>query len=39
MTVVPGGLEGVEEGLRRLQQGEVRGEKLVYRIKETPGLA
>ncbi|GAA6014869.1 hypothetical protein JCM10207_002207 [Rhodosporidiobolus poonsookiae] len=39
VTVVPGGLAGVEEGLRRLQQGEVRGEKLVYCIAETPGLA
>ncbi|GAA6042015.1 hypothetical protein JCM8097_009146 [Rhodosporidiobolus ruineniae] len=39
VTVIPGGLEGVKEGLRRLQQGEVRGEKLVYRIAETPGLA
>lgn len=38
VTVVPGGLEGVKEGLRRLQEGEVRGEKLVYRIAETPGL-
>ncbi|GAA5947211.1 hypothetical protein JCM3775_007596 [Rhodotorula graminis] len=39
VTVVPGGLEGVKEGLRRLQEGEVHGEKLVYRINETPGLA
>ncbi|GAA5914764.1 hypothetical protein JCM6882_002736 [Rhodosporidiobolus microsporus] len=39
VTVVPGGLAGVEEGLRRLKEGEVRGEKLVYRIAETPGLA
>lgn len=39
VTIVPGGLEGVSEGLRRLEQHEVRGEKLVYRIKETPGLA
>ncbi|GAA5841465.1 hypothetical protein JCM11251_007147 [Rhodosporidiobolus azoricus] len=39
VTVVPGGLAGVEEGLRRLKEGEVKGEKLVYRIKETPGLA
>ncbi|GAA5843998.1 hypothetical protein JCM9279_003697 [Rhodotorula babjevae] len=39
VTVVPGGLEGVKEGLRRLQAGEVHGEKLVYRIAETPGLA
>lgn len=39
VTIVPGGLEGVSEGLRRLEQHEVRGEKLVYRIKDTPGLA
>ncbi|BGP47302.1 hypothetical protein JCM10450v2_003154 [Rhodotorula kratochvilovae] len=39
VTVIPGGLAGVKEGLRRLQEGEVRGEKLVYRIAETPGLA
>lgn len=38
VTVVPGGLEGVAEGLRRLQAGEVKSEKLVYRISETPGL-
>ncbi|TNY21205.1 chaperonin 10-like protein [Rhodotorula diobovata] len=38
VAVLPGGLEGVKEGLRRLQAGEVHGEKLVYRIKETPGL-
>ncbi|GAA6043353.1 hypothetical protein JCM8097_008046 [Rhodosporidiobolus ruineniae] len=38
VTVVPGGLAGVAEGLRRLKEGEVRGEKLVYRIAETPGL-
>lgn len=38
VTIVPGGLEGVKEGLRRLAKHEVKGEKLVYRIKETPGL-
>lgn len=38
VKIVPGGLEGVEEGLRMLQEGEVSGEKLVYRISETPGL-
>ncbi|KDE06882.1 hypothetical protein MVLG_02770 [Microbotryum lychnidis-dioicae p1A1 Lamole] len=38
VTIVPGGLGGVKEGLRRLQEGEVRGEKLVYRINETEGL-
>ncbi|GAA5994328.1 zinc-binding alcohol dehydrogenase family protein [Rhodotorula paludigena] len=39
VTVIPGGLEGVKEGLRRLEAGEARGEKYVYRIAETPGLA
>ncbi|GAA6046404.1 hypothetical protein JCM3770_004902 [Rhodotorula araucariae] len=39
VTVIPGGLSGVKEGLWRLQDGEVRGEKLVYHISETPGLA
>lgn len=38
VTVVPGGLGGVAEGLRRLQENEVSGEKLVYRIAETEGL-
>ncbi|GAA5831645.1 hypothetical protein JCM3766R1_004964 [Sporobolomyces carnicolor] len=38
LEIVPGGLGGVEEGLRRLQQNEVKGQKLVYRIAETPGL-
>jgi NADPH2:quinone reductase len=36
--VVPGGLEGVEEGLRRLQDGKVSAKKLVYKIADTPGL-
>lgn len=39
VEVVPGGLEGVKEGLRRLEQNEVKGQKLVYRVAETPGLA
>lgn len=30
--VVPGGLEGVEEGLRRLKNGEASGRKFVYRV-------
>ncbi|GAA5927258.1 zinc-binding alcohol dehydrogenase family protein [Sporobolomyces koalae] len=38
LEVIPGGLAGVKEGLRRLQQNEVKGQKLVYRIAETPGL-
>jgi NADPH2:quinone reductase len=33
--VVPGGLDGVEDGLRRLQSGEVSAKKLVFRISET----
>lgn len=32
--VVPGGLGGVEEGLRRLRMGEAGGKKMVYRIEE-----
>jgi NADPH2:quinone reductase len=36
--VVPGGLSGVDAGLRRLKDGKVAGAKLVYRIEETPGL-
>lgn len=31
--VVPGGLRGVEEGLRRLRMGETGGKKMVYRIE------
>jgi NADPH2:quinone reductase len=33
--VIAGGLDGVEEGLRRLKKGESRGYKFVYRIEET----
>ncbi|KAK4693824.1 hypothetical protein P7C71_g3642, partial [Lecanoromycetidae sp. Uapishka_2] len=32
--VVPGGLEGVEEGLRKLKSGEAKGYKFVYRVLE-----
>jgi len=38
ITVVPNGLAGVPEGFRRMREKEVSGEKLVYRISETPGL-
>ncbi|KAK4701754.1 hypothetical protein P7C70_g4474, partial [Phenoliferia sp. Uapishka_3] len=38
VTVLEGGLKGVEEGLRRLKEGEVRSEKFVYIVKDTPGL-
>ena len=36
--VIPGGLAGVEEGLKRLKRGEAKGKKFVYRIGETNGL-
>jgi NADPH:quinone reductase-like Zn-dependent oxidoreductase len=39
ITVVPGGLEGVKEGFRRMREGEVSGEKLVFRVADTPGLS
>lgn len=39
VTVIPMGLDGVGEGLRRLEAHEVHSEKFVYRIAETPGLA
>ena len=39
ITVVPGGLEGVKEGFRRMREKEVSGEKLVFRVAETPGLS
>ena len=39
VTIVPGGLDGIAEGLRRLSAGEVKGEKLVYRISETSSLS
>lgn len=36
--VVPGGLAGVEEGLRRLKEGKVSAKKLLFRIDETEGV-
>lgn len=38
VRVVPGGLAGVEGGLKEMEEGKVSAEKLVYRIAETPGL-
>jgi NADPH:quinone reductase-like Zn-dependent oxidoreductase len=38
ITVVPDGLAGIPEGFRRMREQLVSGEKLVYRIDETPGL-
>ncbi|KAJ3178107.1 hypothetical protein HDU85_005631 [Gaertneriomyces sp. JEL0708] len=34
--VIPGGLNGVEEGLKRLKSGKASAVKYVYRIAETP---
>ena len=36
--VIPGGLNGIELGLRRLKAGNARGVKLVYRIGDTEAL-
>lgn len=36
--VILGGLDGVETGLRKLQRGQARGVKYVYRIAETSGI-
>ena len=36
--VVPGGLAGVEDGLRRLKEGKVSAKKLVFRVEDTEGL-
>lgn len=38
VRIVPGGLSGVDEGLRALKAGQVHAEKLVYLIADTPGL-
>jgi len=32
--VIPGGLSGVQEGLRRLQDGKAAGKKFVYRLRD-----
>ncbi|KOS17075.1 Protein TOXD [Escovopsis weberi] len=36
--VLPGGLQGLEGGLKRLRDGKVRATKLVGRVCETPGI-
>jgi hypothetical protein len=35
VTIVPNGLLGVEQGIERMKNGKVSGEKLVYLIKDT----
>ena len=32
--IVPGGLDGVEEGLKRLKRGEAKGVKFVFKVGE-----
>lgn len=39
VEVIPGGLEGVQTGLKNLQEGKASAVKYVFRIAETPGLA
>ncbi|KAF4446288.1 fusarubin cluster-oxidoreductase [Fusarium austroafricanum] len=36
--VIPGGLEGVEKGLKDLKSGKASAVKYVYRISDTPGV-
>jgi NADPH:quinone reductase-like Zn-dependent oxidoreductase len=36
--VVPGGLEGVETGLKNLRDGKASGFKYVFKIRETPNV-
>ncbi|CAF9934604.1 MAG: hypothetical protein HETSPECPRED_009283 [Heterodermia speciosa] len=36
VSLRPGGLKGVLDGLQDMREGKVSGEKLVYRIDETP---
>ena len=38
VRVMPKGLASVDEGLALLREDKVHGEKLVYRIADTPGI-
>ena len=38
VTVVPGGLSGVQEGLANLKNGKASATKYVFRIGETSGV-
>ncbi|KAH8918824.1 GroES-like protein [Atractiella rhizophila] len=38
VRVIQGGLDGVDAGLKLLEEGKVSGEKLVYRIGDTGGI-
>ena len=37
--VVPGGLEGVETGLKNLKDGKASAVKYIFRIGDTPGVS
>lgn len=39
LEIRPGGLEGVEAGLRDLKEGKASATKYIFRISDTPGLA
>lgn len=39
ITLGKEGLVGVFEGMQKAREGKVSGEKLVYRVDETPGLS
>lgn len=39
VKIIPGGLSGVKEGLRMLKAMEVKCEKLVYKVSDTPGIS
>lgn len=39
ITLGKEGLVGVFEGMQKAREGRVSGEKLVYRVDETPGLS
>jgi NADPH:quinone reductase len=36
--VIPGGLEGVETGLRNLKEGKASAVKYIFKIADTPGV-
>ena len=36
LSVRPGGLKGVLDGLQEMREGKVSGTKLVYKVSETP---
>lgn len=35
--IVPGGLEGVEQGLKNLKEGKASAVKYIFKVDETPG--